>query len=330
MKDVVNELKMSMNGPAGGHWSEESAGRSALAAAAGESPAPGAAPTAGRSAAERAAIGAIILFWLVQFLSFTLERWLREPQAESLLRLEARAIVSVIGALISVAILRILQRRVGLSFVKLALLSLALALAGATLHSLANWAVFQALIGPPPGEDYSLASIPSYLSLIYLFSWVYLAITVILLSITYGEELRRRERRIVELSSEAERAQAALRRHGGKAPEIAEVWVRKGSQQVRLASSAIDWVEAEGEYVRFHAGSHSYLDRQSISAVEEKFAPAGFLRIHRSTIVNPDRIESLSRTRWGSLQVHLRGGVDLRVSKSFQPIVRKRLQGSGE
>lgn len=315
---------MSTNGPGGGPWSKEGGARTA-----GAGPAESAAAPGGRSGAERAAIGAIVLFWLIQFASFTLERWLREPEAETLLRVEGRAIVSVVGALISFAILKILQRRVSLSFLKLALLALGLALAGATLHGMVNWAVFEALIGPPPGEDYSLASLPSFLSLMYLFSWVYLAITVILLSITYGEELRHRERRIAELSTEAQRARARLEQQGDKAREKADLWVRKGSQQLRLDASAIDWVGAEGEYVRFHAGSESYLDRQALSAVEEKLAPAGFLRIHRSTIVNPERIESLSRTRWGSLQVHLRGGVELRVSKSFQPLVRKRLQGLG-
>jgi DNA-binding LytR/AlgR family response regulator len=114
----------------------------------------------------------------------------------------------------------------------------------------------------------------------------------------------------------------ALKASHAKAADEPHLWVRKGPARVRLDLSKIDWISAEGECVRFHCGEESFLERQAMSAVERKLAPFGFVRIHRSAIVNRDRIEALERTRWGSLQLRLRDGAELRVSKSFQPAVR--------
>ena len=101
------------------------------------------------------------------------------------------------------------------------------------------------------------------------------------------------------------------------------LWVRKGSQRVRLDLAAVDWIAAEGECVRIHSGGESFLERTSISALADRVGPFGFVRIHRSAIVNPARIEAIDRTRWGSLQVRLSGGAELRVSRSYQDAVGK-------
>jgi hypothetical protein len=261
-----------------------------------------------------AAIGLIIVVWIVQFLSFSIERFLHDPKAQSWRMLEARAVVTVIGILISFAILRILHRGRGIGFVKRAAIALGLAMAGATVHGLLNTLVFTALVGSP-GEGFS---VESFVSLLYMFSWVYLAVTVILLSLTYGEEMWSREQRFAELAT-------TLKRTHDRLEEQPHLWLRKGRARVRVELAYIDWVAAEGECVRFHCGADSYLERRSISTVEQEFAPHGFVRIHRSAIVNAERIERLTRTRWGALQACLSGGTELRVSKSFQPAVRQLL-----
>ncbi len=91
---------------------------------------------------------------------------------------------------------------------------------------------------------------------------------------------------------------------------------------MRLDVSKIDWIAAEGECVRIHSGEETYLERLSISAVAQRLSELGFMRIHRSAVVNADRIESMTRTRWGALKVRLRTGTELRVSKSFEPLVK--------
>lgn len=131
-------------------------------------------------------------------------------------------------------------------------------------------------------------------------------------------EGRQARRRLAEVAGQLN----ALKAIHAKAADEPHLWVRKGPARVRLDLSKIDWISAEGECVRFHCGEESFLERQAMSAVERKLAPFGFVRIHRSAIVNRDRIEALERTRWGSLQLRLRDGAELRVSKSFQPAVR--------
>ena len=55
----------------------------------------------------------------------------------------------------------------------------------------------------------------------------------------------------------------------------------------------IDWVEAEGNYVRLHIGAHSHLLRETMKGMEAALDPERFIRIHRSTIVNTERIKEL-------------------------------------
>lgn len=162
---------------------------------------------------EPVAIFAIVIFWILQFAYFSLDKMFR-GEVEDWSRLGARAVVSTFGALISFGILKILQRTTGVSLVKRAIIALALACAGSAIHSLINWAIFLGVNGPIEGGRFSLASeAAGYPSLFYLFSWVYLAITVILLSLSYGEELILRERRIVELSRDADRARLSALRY---------------------------------------------------------------------------------------------------------------------
>lgn len=262
----------------------------------------------------RAAVAAILVFWILQFTYFSLDKALR---GDEILwsNIAVRAVVSAVGALISFQILKILQRGTGSSFLKRALIALMLAGVGAAIHSIVNWALFLPINGPIEGDQLSLATeAANFPPLFYLFLQVYLAITVVLLCITYGGEIMLRERRIAELTRDADRARQV---------EDAHIWLRNTSGRVRVDTSEIDWISAEGECVRFHCGDRTFLERLSISAAAEKLDGLGFVRIHRSTLVNSQRIEGLTRTDWGAMQLRLTDGTELRVSKSFQPEVRK-------
>jgi DNA-binding LytR/AlgR family response regulator len=120
---------------------------------------------------------------------------------------------------------------------------------------------------------------------------------------------------------------AALKELQSGGEEEPSLWVRKGSQRIRLDLAQVDRILAEGECVRFHSGGESFLERSSISAVADRFRPFGFVRIHRSAIVNSARIEGLGRTRWGALQVRLVDGSELRVSRSYQDALRELAKG---
>lgn len=163
---------------------------------------------------DRLAIWVIIGFWSLQFLYFSLDRLLRVGESEGLAMIAARALVSLFGGLISFGILKILKQCMGASFLQRAIIALALACAGSAIHSVINWAIFFVAAGPAEEGPFSLATeAAAFPSLFYLFSWVYLAITVLLLSLTYGEELVRRERRIAQLTGDADRARLSALRY---------------------------------------------------------------------------------------------------------------------
>ena len=80
----------------------------------------------------------------------------------------------------------------------------------------------------------------------------------------------------------------------------------------------IDWIEAEGNYVRIHAGKESHLLREPISSLETQLNGKKFLRIHRSTIVNLDRIHELQPWFHGEYRIILKDGTQLMLSRSYR------------
>jgi two-component system LytT family response regulator len=81
--------------------------------------------------------------------------------------------------------------------------------------------------------------------------------------------------------------------------------------------SDLDWIEAEGGYVRLHAQGKSHLLREKISALEMQLDPAMFVRIHRSIIVRLDRIAMLKPQNNGDHVVLLRDGRKLALSRTY-------------
>ncbi|HEY7112075.1 MAG TPA: LytTR family DNA-binding domain-containing protein [Thermoanaerobaculia bacterium] len=90
---------------------------------------------------------------------------------------------------------------------------------------------------------------------------------------------------------------------------------------VRLAD--LDWVEAEGDYLKLHAGTRSWLVRETMASAEKRLPARKFLRIHRSTIVNVDRIRELSSLDNGDWAVRLQDGTELRLSRTYRDAVER-------
>jgi len=108
---------------------------------------------------------------------------------------------------------------------------------------------------------------------------------------------------------------AHLREHK---PYLDRLVVKTGGRVVFLAADEIDYVEAEGNYVRLHVGRESYLLRQTISNLDSQLDPAAFVRIHRSTIVNLSRVKELHPLFRGDFTVLLRDGRELLLSKTYR------------
>lgn len=97
--------------------------------------------------------------------------------------------------------------------------------------------------------------------------------------------------------------------------------IKTGGRVFFIKTDEIDWLEAEGKYVRLHTGKDSHLLREAISNVEARLDPKKFLRIHRSHIVNIERIKELEPWFHNEYRVILRDGTKLMMSRSC----RKRL-----
>ena len=93
--------------------------------------------------------------------------------------------------------------------------------------------------------------------------------------------------------------------------------VKSGGRVFFLRTEEIDWVEAAGNYVRLHARNESHLLRESMKNMEAKLDPRLFVRIHRSAIVNVDRIKELEPWFHGEYIVIMRDGTRLTSSRVF-------------
>lgn len=85
----------------------------------------------------------------------------------------------------------------------------------------------------------------------------------------------------------------------------------------------VDWIEAAGNYLNIHIGSQAHLLRETMNNIETQLEPRKFVRIHRSTMVNIERIKELSPMFHGDYAVTLMNGTRLTLSRSY----REKLTG---
>ena len=85
-----------------------------------------------------------------------------------------------------------------------------------------------------------------------------------------------------------------------------------------LKIDEIDWIEAAGNYLKLHVGRDSHLIRETMNSIEAKLNPDKFLRIHRSTIVNIDRIKELHPMFSGDYDVVLQTGAKITLSRNYR------------
>jgi two-component system LytT family response regulator len=93
------------------------------------------------------------------------------------------------------------------------------------------------------------------------------------------------------------------------------IGVKTGTRVIVVDVDTIDWVEADGDYVRIHAGKQAHLVSQTLQAIEKLLDGGSFVRIHRSLVVNGTRVREMHRESDGSGAIVLEGGVRLRVAR---------------
>ena len=102
----------------------------------------------------------------------------------------------------------------------------------------------------------------------------------------------------------------------GSAPQ--RLVLRDGARVIVVEPSEIEWVEADGDYVRVYIGGRGYLVRHTISRMEERLDASRFQRIHRSTIVNVARVREVKPDGDRRYRVVLRDGTSLAMSRGFR------------
>jgi DNA-binding LytR/AlgR family response regulator len=128
-------------------------------------------------------------------------------------------------------------------------------------------------------------------------------------------EYRRGSERLNELRRNLDELRATT------AFEQREFWIRYRGEAVRLVPADVDWIEAEGQYVRLHAGERSYLVRHSMSSLVRELSGDGFVQIHRSAVVNRRKIARVKSTRSG-VKVELVSSKALPVGRTFRNALR--------
>ena len=94
-----------------------------------------------------------------------------------------------------------------------------------------------------------------------------------------------------------------------------------------LAMDAIDWIEAAGNYLCIRAAGRTHVQRSTLAQMEARLDPRRFVRIHRSRIVNVDRIARLVPQFNGDHTVVLHDGTELALSRTYRDALFARLPG---
>jgi two-component system LytT family response regulator len=110
-----------------------------------------------------------------------------------------------------------------------------------------------------------------------------------------------------------------------RARYLSRIPVRAAGRILLVDLAAIDWMEAADNYVRLHAGRSEYLVRDTLGALERRLDPRRFARIHRSAIVQIDRVAELRSATHGDFEVRLRDGTRLTLSRTWRERLERAL-----
>ena len=127
----------------------------------------------------------------------------------------------------------------------------------------------------------------------------------------FDRALARAKQRVLERKDQARRGERLVIKSAG------QVWFLKIGE--------IDWIEAADYYACLHVESRSHLLRRSLAELEQELDPARFCRIHRSAIVNLDRVRGLKINADGEYDVQLENGSRLRLSRRYRKPLQARL-----
>jgi two-component system LytT family response regulator len=115
----------------------------------------------------------------------------------------------------------------------------------------------------------------------------------------------------------------------GRQSFLTRFMIRSGGRVTFVKASDVDWIAADDYYIKLQLTGKSHLLRLSMNELEEQLDPKRFVRIHRSTIVNLDRVKELQQHPSGEYVVVLKNGMELKLSRSRRERLEQLLT-SGE
>lgn len=105
-------------------------------------------------------------------------------------------------------------------------------------------------------------------------------------------------------------------------PYPEKISIKDGSETSLVTTRDIDWIDAAGDYMCLHADDKVHVLRSTMKKIEEKLDPKLFQRIHRSTIVNLEKIEKVCSHINGEFFIIVKGGARLKMSRSYRDKIK--------
>ncbi|MBV9108127.1 MAG: LytTR family transcriptional regulator, partial [Gemmatimonadetes bacterium] len=103
--------------------------------------------------------------------------------------------------------------------------------------------------------------------------------------------------------------------------------IRVGERAFLQPVAEIDWLEADGKYVKVHAGARTHTIRETMTQLAEMLDPRRFLRISRSAIVNVDRIREIQPWFRGEYVVIMQSGAEVTSTRGYRDTLKALLDG---
>jgi two-component system LytT family response regulator len=123
------------------------------------------------------------------------------------------------------------------------------------------------------------------------------------------------ERRLLAIVNDLKPAQQPLERFV----------IKSGGRVFFLRAEDIEWIEAAGNYVKLHVGAETHVFRETMNSLEARLNPSVFFRIHRSHIVNIERVRELQPWFNGEYVVFLTSGARLTLSRGYREKLQDRI-----
>jgi two-component system LytT family response regulator len=139
--------------------------------------------------------------------------------------------------------------------------------------------------------------------------------------------LSRARKRLASGSTSHARVDALLEALRRDRPTPFRFMVRTAGRIYFVDADEVDWIEAAGNYVRLHVGANRHLVRDSLKQLESRMSTRGFARIHRSAMVNVNRIKELIPQSSGDCMLVLTTGPKLRLSRTHREALERAVRG---